>query len=62
MVKVSPENVQAIQMVFNVVIIFLVKLMMEEQVNVYLLINVLVKPLVENVLEGMILNVVLMII
>ena len=58
-VKVSLENVNMIQKVSDVVIIFLVQLMMEEQELVHLVINVMVKKLVENAQEVEISNVVL---
>ena len=48
-----------IQMMLNVVMIFLVQLMMEEKEVVYFLINVMVKKLVENVQEVIISYVVL---
>ena len=58
-VKVSLENVNMIQKVSDVVIIFLVQLMMDEQELVHLVINVMVKKLVENAQEVEISNVVL---
>ena len=58
-VKVSLENVNMIQKVSDVVIIFLVQLMMEEQELVHLVSNVMVKKLVENAQEVEISNVVL---
>jgi hypothetical protein len=57
--KLSPENAQMIQMMLNVVIIFLVQLMMEEREIVYLVVNVMGTKLVENVQEVMISFVVL---
>ena len=58
-VKLSQENVQVTQIVLNAVIIFVAQLMMEEKEIVYLLVNVMVKKLVENVQEVAISNVVL---
>ena len=58
MVKVIPENVQAILTMLNVVMKFLV-LLMEKVENVYLLANATVKVLAGYVLEEMISNAVL---
>ena len=55
-VQLIQENVQVIQIVLNVVIIYLVEQMMEELENVYFLINAVEIALVENVQEELISN------
>jgi hypothetical protein len=55
-VQLIQENVQVIQIVLNVVIIYLVEQMMEELENVYFLINAVEIPLVENAQEEIISN------
>ena len=57
-VKFTPENALMIQVILNVVIIFFVQPMMEEEEIVYLVINVMVKFFTENVPVVVISNVV----
>jgi hypothetical protein len=57
-VQLSPENVQGIQIVSNVAIIYLVKETMEEVELVYFQTNAVEILPVENVLEELISNVV----
>jgi hypothetical protein len=55
-VQLIQENVQVIQIVLNVVIIYLVEQMMEEVENVYFQANAVELLSVENALEEMISN------